>query len=839
MIGYPPIESDKGVALLSQNRQFQYFNNPTFIYPVIPAYAATFLKNAGYDVLWADGIAERKTMDAYVKEFEGFRPDLYVCEVKTPVVKRIWEALRILKEHRPETKLVLMGDHITALPEESFAHSPVDYCLTSGNFDFSLLNLVNHLARGETLKPGVYWRDGDQVKNSGHFVQDQSLQNLPFIDRELTNWKLYAYNNGNFKHLPGTYSMIGRDCFVAGTLIETSEGQVPVEHIHVNHFARTHTGRYGRVFEARSRLVPHTVLVKPYCNVTVQCTPEHPFWTRRGWMEAKNLTTEDYVGYRCERGSSDATHLYSLPMEEEDMWFYGLYVAEGYAAKHGRQDVTLTLGMKEDTLRQRLMDYAAHRGYHARMRVIRTAQQVIVNGPGLLDGLKALFGLGAHSKGIHPAIQQLPTAKLRAFLDGYYAGDGHLDKRHKALGCVTVSKRLSLDLRNVLLRCKIISSVYKEGLYEGFIGGRVIRGRWAPYRLNVTRQFSGAWGLIAPTLCPDTMEGRVPAGLQYEGKTIAFIEKDFVWYRVRKIGEGGEATVYNFSVEGDQSYIADGLAVHNCWWRQDGGCTFCSWTTTFPKFQCGTPEHMLGEVEHLSKNYGIREVFDDTGTFPIGGWLEKFCKGLIERGLNKKIRMGCNMRPGAIGQKEYDMMGKAGFRFILYGLESANQNTLDRINKGQKPGDMWNSARMAKRAGLDPHVTCMVGYPWESKEEARATIEMTKKLFQRGWIDTLQATIVIPYPGTQLFKQCEEKGWLKTRDWDDYDMRGPVMKCPIPDDEVMALTQGIYKSAITPLYLVRKVLSIRTADDVKYLWRAVLAMWGHLSDFSLDQVRKT
>ena len=41
MIAYPPIPTDKGVPLLSQNRQFQYFNNPTFIYPVIPAWAAT------------------------------------------------------------------------------------------------------------------------------------------------------------------------------------------------------------------------------------------------------------------------------------------------------------------------------------------------------------------------------------------------------------------------------------------------------------------------------------------------------------------------------------------------------------------------------------------------------------------------------------------------------------------------------------------------------------------------------------------------------------------------------------------------------------------------------
>jgi anaerobic magnesium-protoporphyrin IX monomethyl ester cyclase len=59
-ISYPPLESDKGTPLLSQNRQFQWFKNPTYIYPVVPAQAATLLKEHGYEVLWDDGIAAEK-----------------------------------------------------------------------------------------------------------------------------------------------------------------------------------------------------------------------------------------------------------------------------------------------------------------------------------------------------------------------------------------------------------------------------------------------------------------------------------------------------------------------------------------------------------------------------------------------------------------------------------------------------------------------------------------------------------------------------------------------------------------------------------------------------------
>ena len=44
------------------------------------------------------------------------------------------------------------------------------------------------------------------------------------------------------------------------------------------------------------------------------------------------------------------------------------------------------------------------------------------------------------------------------------------------------------------------------------------------------------------------------------------------------------------------------------------------------------------------------------------------------------------------------------------------------------------------------------------------TVSRTKELFNKGWINTLQATIVIPYPGTALFSECEKNGWLKTEE---------------------------------------------------------------------------
>ena len=228
---------------------------------------------------------------------------------------------------------------------------------------------------------------------------------------------------------------------------------------------------------------------------------------------------------------------------------------------------------------------------------------------------------------------------------------------------------------------------------------------------------------------------------------------------------------------------------------------------------------------------------DDTGTFPVGEWLREFCRGMIKRSYHKKIYFNCNLRFGALKKEDYKLMAKAGFRFLLYGLESANQDTIDKLNKGIVVDEIAKELEIAKQANreasghLEPHVTCMVGYPWEDKVQAQKTISMTKSLFAKGLIDTLQATIVIPYPGTGLFKECEKNNWLKTKDWDQYDMSKPVMKTPMKDDEVKDLTQGLYKSFMTPAFISRKLFSIRNIDDLKFFYRAGKSVLGHLADF--------
>ena len=265
-----------------------------------------------------------------------------------------------------------------------------------------------------------------------------------------------------------------------------------------------------------------------------------------------------------------------------------------------------------------------------------------------------------------------------------------------------------------------------------------------------------------------------------------------------------------------------------------GRCTFCSWTTLYPKFRVRSPENLVEEIEYLVKEFSIQEIFDDTGTFPPGNWLERFCRLMINKGLNKKVLISCNFRCDYLTQENAKLMKAAGFRLLKIGLESANQETLDRLKKGTTVSDIENSCRIAKQAGLDVHLTVMVGYPWETLEDAENTVQLSHRLMRTGMADMLQATMIVPYPGTLLYESVLENNWfcIDPTDYDKMDMSQPVLKTPgITSNGVKNLCQRTYQSFFSPGYLYNQLSGIRSWQDVQYYLRGLKPVLGHFYDF--------
>jgi radical SAM superfamily enzyme YgiQ (UPF0313 family) len=241
-------------------------------------------------------------------------------------------------------------------------------------------------------------------------------------------------------------------------------------------------------------------------------------------------------------------------------------------------------------------------------------------------------------------------------------------------------------------------------------------------------------------------------------------------------------------------------SARDCWYAK---CTFCAWAKKYPVCERRSVTSVVNEIQECA-DMGFREIFDDSGTFPNGEWLRYFCKKIIQRGLNRRVILGCNMRFGALDLEDFDLMKQAGFRMILWGLESVNQSTLDKLNKGIQVEQAYVDLELANKAGLWNHVAVMFGYPWESWAQSKITYEFIRQGLLTNKIKTAQASI------------------YDVEEWDN--SFAPHEKdCP---DFAFDFRRKVYALYRHPRYLWNRIREITSWDDVKYYLRGVKKLMG-------------
>jgi radical SAM superfamily enzyme YgiQ (UPF0313 family) len=105
---------------------------------------------------------------------------------------------------------------------------------------------------------------------------------------------------------------------------------------------------------------------------------------------------------------------------------------------------------------------------------------------------------------------------------------------------------------------------------------------------------------------------------------------------------------------------------------------------------------------------------------------------------------------------------------------------------------------------------------------------------QKGEADLLQATVLIPYPGTPLWKEAKKDNsfLFPPEQYERYDMREPVLKTKESDaNEIAGICGKIYTVFLTPRYILKRFISMKNFDDFMLNLRGIKAVFGHLKDF--------
>lgn len=90
-------------------------------------------------------------------------------------------------------------------------------------------------------------------------------------------------------------------CFVAGTLVLTDRGYVPIEDVKVGDMVLTHKNRYQKVLRVGHKQSSDLYEIKGMAFDKIVCTGNHPFYVRKTldnqaeWVQASRITTDNYV----------------------------------------------------------------------------------------------------------------------------------------------------------------------------------------------------------------------------------------------------------------------------------------------------------------------------------------------------------------------------------------------------------------------------------------------------------------------------------------------------------------------------------------------------------------
>lgn len=482
-ISYPPITNSLGQkAMVSQNRNVQYFSKPTYLLGVTHAQAATILKENNFDVVWDDGNAQLKSYEKWFEDLINDKPDIIVFEGTTPIMNFMWVVINQIKEKLNNCIIVMTGYHSMRKPEETLENSSTDVVILSNHIDFVLLNLAKEIKEKEkkisklNTKSICYKNTDNEILNNFSFKKIENINSSSIIDRDLVQWKNYAYENGNFLQTPGTYATsVIRDCTF-------------------------------------------------------------------------------------------------------------------------------------------------------------------------------------------------------------------------------------------------------------------------------------------------------------------------------------------------------------------GKCTFCRYNGPELSFSIMDIKKSVDEYENLIKNYNVKEIFDDSGVWYRGKDARDFAKEIIKRNLHKEnCYFGFNTRFEYLDEETIKALSEANFRFVLMGLESGSNYTLNKLKKGYSRETIINSLKIMTKYNLHPHLTIMVGYYWETQEMLDETVNLVKELMFNGYARTLQVTLCTPLDYTPYHQECIDQKVLLTKDYSDHDMSKLIVKTPIPHDKYYDAVKEMYFIAFHPKFIIRQII---------FLFKFRKRDWQFFFTYSLRAIRR-
>jgi hopanoid biosynthesis associated radical SAM protein HpnJ len=190
-------------------------------------------------------------------------------------------------------------------------------------------------------------------------------------------------------------------------------------------------------------------------------------------------------------------------------------------------------------------------------------------------------------------------------------------------------------------------------------------------------------------------------------------------------------------------------------------CTFCLWPQTIGghRYRVRSAESVIAEVKWIKENMPhVKEIMFDDDTFTDTSNLprvEAIARGMGALGMT----WSCNAKAN-VPYSTLKVLKDNGLRLLLVGYESGDDQILLNIKKGLRTDIARRFTEDCRRLGILIHGTFILGLPGETTQTIEKTINFAKEINPH----TIQVSLAAPYPGTTLYRQAVDNGWLLPND---------------------------------------------------------------------------
>lgn len=254
-------------------------------------------------------------------------------------------------------------------------------------------------------------------------------------------------------------------------------------------------------------------------------------------------------------------------------------------------------------------------------------------------------------------------------------------------------------------------------------------------------------------------------------------------------------------VDGVGSRTIDYITSRGCVNR----CTYCAISALYGrKYSALSVECVMNEIEQLIVDYTVNGIrFLDDNFFNNKIRAEKICDEIIGRNIKAKFWSMCRINLFSKFDDTFLFkLKRANFTTFNFGAESGSQEVLDTIKKDISVEQIKKTAGLCKKHGIMSQFSFMIGFPFETKEQMNATIDLMNDIYEIDNSTTLRLFIFTPLPGTPLYVESINHGFKPPKnlsEWQKYKYDSVTTPWIEYDRSLYEILPHIVMFAFTPL----------------------------------------